>query len=122
ITDLAYTLFTSGSTGKPKGVMIEHLGMLNHIWAEADDLGLSEDIVFAQTANHCFDISVWQFFGALVLGGTTAIYPDELILAPGQFINQVIRDQVTLLEVVPSYLAVLLDLVEERSLRFEHLQ
>lgn len=122
ITDLAYTLFTSGSTGKPKGVMIEHLGMLNHIWAEADDLGLSEHIVFAQTANHCFDISVWQFFGALVLGGTTAIYSDELILEPKRFLEQMISDQVTLLEVVPSYLTVLLDLVEERGIRFQHLQ
>ncbi|AJS57348.1 non-ribosomal peptide synthetase [Paenibacillus sp. IHBB 10380] len=122
INDLAYTLFTSGSTGKPKGVMIEHLGMLNHIWAEADDLALSENIVFAQTANHCFDISVWQFFGALVLGGTTVIYSDDLILAPEQFLNQVIDDQVTLLEVVPSYLTVLLDLMEEKSIQFHRLQ
>ncbi|OAB38377.1 non-ribosomal peptide synthetase [Paenibacillus glacialis] len=122
INDLAYTLFTSGSTGKPKGVMIEHLGMLNHIWAEADDLGLSENIVFAQTANHCFDISVWQFFGALVLGGTTVIYSDDLILAPKLFLNQVISDHVTLLEVVPSYLTILLDLIEEQSIQFHRLQ
>ncbi|CAI6068591.1 Plipastatin synthase subunit B [Paenibacillus sp. JJ-100] len=122
MTELAYTLFTSGSTGKPKGVLIEHLGMLNHIWAEAHDLHLSDDIVFAQTANHCFDISVWQLFGALVLGGTTVIYPDDLILAPERFIHQVIRDRVTLLEVVPSYLSVLLDIVQARSLRFESLQ
>ncbi|GIO85791.1 plipastatin synthase subunit C [Paenibacillus faecis] len=122
MTDLAYTLFTSGSTGRPKGVMIEHLGMLNHIWAEADDLGLNDQLIFAQTANHCFDISVWQLFGALVLGGTTAIYPDELILEPGSFIHQVIRDRATLLEVVPSYLGILLDIVEEREIRFEHLR
>jgi surfactin family lipopeptide synthetase A/fengycin family lipopeptide synthetase B len=121
-TDLAYVLFTSGSTGKPKGVMIEHLGMLNHIYAEVDDLGLSDNLVFAQTANHCFDISVWQFFGALVIGGTTAIYPDEVILAPDRFLNQIISDRVTLLEVVPSYLAVLLDLVKAQSIRFEDLE
>lgn len=122
INDLAYTLFTSGSTGKPKGVMIEHLGMLNHIWAEADDLGLSDNMVFAQTANHCFDISVWQFFGALVLGGTTAIYSDELILEPKRFLEQIVHDQVTLLEVVPSYLTVLLDLVEEWGIQLQYLQ
>ncbi|MGC5773688.1 amino acid adenylation domain-containing protein [Paenibacillus pabuli] len=122
MNDLAYTLFTSGSTGRPKGVLIEHLGMLNHIWAEAHDLHLSDDIVFAQTANHCFDISVWQLFGALVLGGTTVIYPEELILSPELFIHQLIRDRVTLLEVVPSYLSVLLDIVKVRSLRFESLQ
>ncbi|MGB8195282.1 MAG: condensation domain-containing protein, partial [Chitinophagaceae bacterium] len=32
--DLAYVIFTSGSTGAPKGAMIEHKGMLNHLYAK----------------------------------------------------------------------------------------
>ena len=31
--ELAYVIFTSGSTGKPKGAMVEHRGMLNHLYA-----------------------------------------------------------------------------------------
>ncbi|MCY9530150.1 MULTISPECIES: non-ribosomal peptide synthetase [Paenibacillus] len=121
IQDVAYALFTSGSTGKPKGVVIEHLGMLNHILAEADFLGLTEDFVFAQNANQCFDISVWQLFGALALGGTTAIYPDEVVMRPAEFLDQLKADGVTLLEVVPSYLTVLLDLIEQRSIHLPRL-
>ncbi len=30
---LAYVIYTSGSTGNPKGVMVEHAGMLNHLFA-----------------------------------------------------------------------------------------
>ena len=37
---LAYIYFTSGSTGEPKGAMCEHAGMLNHLFAKIDDLGI----------------------------------------------------------------------------------
>ena len=57
---LAYVI-TSGSTGKPKGAMVEHAGMLNHMLAEIDEFSISAHSVIAQTAPHCFDISVWQF-------------------------------------------------------------
>ena len=39
---LAYIYFTSGSTGEPKGAMCEHAGMLNHLFAKIDDLGIGE--------------------------------------------------------------------------------
>src|SRR6184192_2782061 len=42
---LAYIYFTSGSTGEPKGAMCEHAGMLNHVWAKVDDLGIGEGLV-----------------------------------------------------------------------------
>jgi non-ribosomal peptide synthetase component F len=76
IKDLAYVIYTSGSTGKPKGAMVEHIGMMNHIAAKVHDLQLSSTCVIAQNAPHIFDISVWQFFTALTLGGKTVIYPD----------------------------------------------
>ncbi|MCL6458157.1 MAG: amino acid adenylation domain-containing protein, partial [Gorillibacterium sp.] len=121
-SSLAYILFTSGSTGKPKGVMIEHAGMLNHILAEKDILGLDEHLVFAQNANHCFDISVWQMVGALALGGTTVIYPNEIVLEPRAFLEGVVKDDITLLEVVPSYLSVMLDYMETDKLSLPYLK
>ncbi|WP_068776272.1 non-ribosomal peptide synthetase [Paenibacillus sp. FJAT-26967] len=121
IEDAAYALFTSGSTGKPKGVVIEHKSMLNHIWAEKDFLGLTDEMVFAQNAHHCFDISVWQFFGALTLGGTTVIYPDEIVLQPHVLLQKLAADGVTLLEVVPSYLTVVMDVLEMQPAALEGL-
>ena len=50
-----------------------------------------------------------QFFSAIITGGRTIIYPNRLILDPHEFLLQLIRDRVTILEVVPSYLAALLD-------------
>jgi len=109
---LAYVIYTSGSTGKPKGAMVEHLGMMNHIQAKIHDLQLTGESIIAQNASHTFDISVWQFFTAFTIGAKTVIYPDELVLNPGRFISQVVKDQVTILEIVPSYLAVLLEFLE----------
>lgn len=113
---LAYVIYTSGSTGKPKGAMVEHIGMMNHMQAKINDLHLTENCTVAQNASHCFDISVWQFFVALIVGGKTVIYPNELNLNPPAFIEQVICDQVTILEVVPSFLSVMLDTLEENAL------
>ena len=106
---LAYVIYTSGSTGKPKGVMVEHVGMLDHLQAKINDLKLNKDSIIAQNASHCFDISVWQFLAGLMVGGKVIIYPDDLVRDPKEFMEQVIKDRITVLEVVPSFLAVVLD-------------
>ncbi len=111
--DLAYVIFTSGSTGQPKGAMVEQTGLLNHILAKIEDLRLDDRSVVVQNASHCFDISVWQCFAALLAGGRTLVYTDALVLDPAQLLERVRTDRVTVLEVVPSYLTPLLDRAED---------
>src|SRR6266540_6126770 len=77
---LAYIYFTSGSTGEPKGAMCEHAGMLNHVFAKIEDLGVGEGDAVAQVAHQCFDISLWQLVSALLVGGRTLIVEQEVIL------------------------------------------
>ncbi len=109
---LAYIIYTSGSTGKPKGAMVEHIGMMNHIWAKINDLQITKRTILAQNSSHTFDISVWQFFAAIVQGGKTVIYPNEVIMEPRQLMKQVQNHDLTLLEVVPSYLNIILNMPE----------
>src|SRR5579872_366906 len=106
--DLAYVFFTSGSTGFPKGAMLERTGMLNHLRAKIDALGLDGGDVVVQSASHCFDISVWQFLAALMVGGRVVIYGDDLVMEPVALLEAVRSDGATILEVVPSYLELLL--------------
>ncbi|RQO73975.1 hypothetical protein DBR43_00780 [Pedobacter sp. KBW06] len=106
--NLAYVIYTSGSTGQPKGVMVEHAGMLNHLFAKVNDLSLNPSSSVAFTASYTFDISVWQMFSALLAGGRTVIYPAELLLEPVALLEALVQDEVTILELVPSYLAALL--------------
>jgi len=121
-SDLAYVIFTSGSTGQPKGAMVEQVGMLNHILAKIEDFGLDKRSIIVQNASHCFDISVWQCFAALLAGGRTIVYTDALVIDPVQFLERVRTDRVTVLEVVPSYLAALLDRFEDDPRPFPDLQ
>ncbi|WP_317891371.1 non-ribosomal peptide synthetase [Saccharopolyspora pogona] len=111
---LAYLYFTSGSTGRPKGVMCEQAGMLNHLFAKIEDLGVREDRAVAQIAPQCFDISLWQLVSALLVGGRTLLVPQEVILDVERFVDTVVEGRVEVLQVVPSYLEVVLTHLEER--------
>jgi amino acid adenylation domain-containing protein len=111
---LAYILFTSGSTGTPKGVMVERRGMLNHLEAKIESLGLRAADVVAQNASQAFDISVWQLLAALLVGGRVHIVADDVALDSARLLHEVAGEGVTVLEIVPSLLAVLLDAAQRR--------
>jgi amino acid adenylation domain-containing protein len=111
---LAYIYFTSGSTGEPKGAMCEHAGMLNHLCAKIDDLGIGEGDVVAQTAPQCFDISLWQLVSALLVGGRTLLVEQEAILDAQRFIGSIVDGSVAVVQVVPSYLEVLLSYLAQQ--------
>ncbi len=110
---LAYIYFTSGSTGEPKGAMCEHAGMLNHLYAKIDDLRIGEGQVVAQIAPQCFDISLWQLLSALLVGGRTLLVEQEVILDVERFIEKITDAKVAVLQVVPSYLELLLSYLEK---------
>src|SRR5581483_9601282 len=112
VDNLAYVIYTSGSTGQPKGAMVAQRGMLNHLFAKIQTLDLTPDDKIAQTASHCFDISVWQFFAALLQGGQVCIYPNEIARDPVQLFKYVAAERVSILEIVPSLLQAYLDAIE----------
>src|SRR5205814_6913070 len=110
---LSYIYFASGSTGEPKGAMCEHAGMLNHLFAKIDDLRIGEGDVVAQTASQCFDISLWQLLAAVLVGGRTLLVEQETILDVKRFTDKLVEGRVNVMQVVPSYLEVLLSYLEQ---------
>jgi amino acid adenylation domain-containing protein len=106
---LAYVIYTSGSTGQPKGVMIPHQAISNHMfWLQTTFPLTPEDKVLQKTP-FSFDASVWEFYAPLLVGG-------QLIMAvPGghqdsrYLIKEIINQQVTILQLVPSLLRMLLE-------------
>ena len=108
LDDLAYVIYTSGSTGKPKGVMIEHRGMINNMLSKIAPLGLTENDVIAQTASQCFDISVWQFLMAVIVGGRVSIFTDNVVRDPQKLLQQLAAHEVTVWEPVPSVIQAIL--------------
>jgi amino acid adenylation domain-containing protein len=119
---LAYIYFTSGSTGQPKGAMCEHAGMLNHLYAKVDDLGIGEGDAVAQTAPQCFDISLWQLAAPLLVGGRTHVVGQDTILDVERFVDEIARGEVAVMQVVPSYLDVILGYLEQHPRELPHLR
>ncbi|WP_416398937.1 amino acid adenylation domain-containing protein [Allohahella sp. A8] len=114
---LAYVIFTSGSTGTPKGAMVEQRGMLNNIYGKIPALGFEAADRLAQTASPAFDISIWQFLTAPLLGATVHILPDAITREPAQLLKAIDDEAITLMEVVPSVIrAMLADCPAEASL------
>jgi amino acid adenylation domain-containing protein len=122
---LAYIYFTSGSTGEPKGAMCEHAGLLNHLYAKIDDLGVGPAHgapVVAQTAPQCFDISLWQLVSALLVGGRTLIVEQQVVLDVARYVDTIVRGRVGVLQVVPSYLEVVLTYLEQHPRKLPDLR
>ncbi|MCS0636861.1 amino acid adenylation domain-containing protein [Streptomyces sp. LP05-1] len=110
----AYLYFTSGSTGEPKGALCEHLGLLNHLYAKIDDLGIGEGLVVAQTAPQCFDISLWQLLAGPLAGGRTLLVEQAAVLDVHRFLDTVTAGRVAVLQLVPSYLDAVVSALEQR--------
>jgi amino acid adenylation domain-containing protein len=108
--DLAYVIYTSGSTGTPKGALLEHRGMLNHLFAKVNDLGLTATDCIAQTASSSFDISIWQMFAPLLVGGSVRIYSDKVAKDPDLLLLDVDAKGITVIELVPTMLHMSLEL------------
>jgi amino acid adenylation domain-containing protein len=103
--NLAYLIYTSGSTGRPKGVAIEH-GSAATLVQWAGQVFSSEEIdgVLAATSI-CFDLSVFELFVPLCLGGKVILAENVLELPSLAAVNQV-----RLINTVPSAMAELVRL------------
>jgi len=98
--NLAYVMYTSGSTGRPKGVAIEHRAPVERmLWARAAFPAEALGGVLAATSI-CFDLSVFEIFAPLSWGGTAILAANALALP-----TLPARDEVTLVNTVPSAMA-----------------
>ncbi|MEH2084714.1 MAG: amino acid adenylation domain-containing protein [Nostoc sp.] len=102
-SNLAYVLYTSGSTGKPKAVAIEHHSPVALVsWAKQVFTPQQLAGVLASTSI-CFDLSVFELFVTLSVGGKVILAQNALHLS-----TMSAAHQVTLINTVPSAIAQLI--------------
>jgi amino acid adenylation domain-containing protein len=101
--NLAYILYTSGSTGRPKGVAIEHHSVVVFLsWAQS--VFPAEELAGTLAATSiCFDLSVFEIFLPLTCGGAVILAENAVALP-----TLAARNQVTLINTVPSAMAALI--------------
>lgn len=75
----AYVLFTSGSTGMPKGVAVGHRAAALAQKAFVDAVGLEADDVVSNEVALNFDVSTFDVFATLAVGGTVDVTPEAVL-------------------------------------------
>lgn len=112
---LAYVVFTSGTTGEPKGVQVTHRSALNTIEDVNRRFQVTEkDRVLALAALD-FDLSVYDIFGLLSVGGALVLVDEAERRDPIAWYERACRDGATIWNSVPAALDMLLSVAEERG-------
>ncbi|WP_438433859.1 non-ribosomal peptide synthetase [Gorillibacterium sp. sgz500922] len=98
---IAYLIYTSGSTGTPKGAMIPHRAVVNLVAGIRRLLGWNETDIIAQYSTFSFDASVFDLFGALLLGSHLHLLEDEERFSVESFTAAIAGAQATQIGILP---------------------
>ncbi len=98
----AYVIYTSGSTGKPKGVVVTHQNAARLFAATERWFDFGPHHVWTLFHSFAFDFSVWELWGALLYGGRVVVVPKAISRSPGEFLEMLADERVTVLSQTPS--------------------
>ncbi|MBE6049587.1 MAG: amino acid adenylation domain-containing protein [Clostridium sp.] len=115
LKDPAYVIYTSGSTGVPKGVVITHIAAANTINDINKKFNVnSKDSILGLAQLH-FDLSVYDIFGLLSVGGTV-IYPNiDEFTNPSHWVDLIKEYNITLWNSVPALMQMLVSYLESEK-------
>lgn len=107
---LAYVIYTSGSTGKPKGVMVTHGAAANTIVDINQRFQVCEQDRILGISSMCFDLSVYDIFGALSAGAALVQIEDQRDVK--NIYGHIVKDKITIWNSVPAIMDMMLQHLE----------
>jgi len=108
-SSISYAMYTSGSTGTPKAVLIEHGTLMNQLDWMISEYSVDQGDIILHKTPITFDVSVWEIFLPLVIGGTMIIAKPGGHGDPDYLCDLIREHSVTLLEFVPSLLRLVVE-------------
>ncbi|WP_157120902.1 amino acid adenylation domain-containing protein [Nocardia miyunensis] len=97
----AYSIYTSGTTGSPKGVVVPHRAIAHQLcWLRAE-LGLGPGARVLLKTPVSFDAAQWELL-ANAVGATVVIAPAGTHARPESILEYVARENITILQCVPT--------------------
>ncbi|MFE9687330.1 amino acid adenylation domain-containing protein, partial [Streptomyces sp. NPDC006285] len=106
---LAYVMYTSGSTGTPKGVAITHGCVVNGVLQLASRVGMGPGKRLLAGTSVNFDVSAFEIFTTLAVGGIVDVVQDVLVLGERKGWSG------SVISTVPSAFAELVDQISDRT-------
>jgi amino acid adenylation domain-containing protein len=106
--DLATIIYTSGSTGEPKGVVSTHYNMVAAATSITSYLQNREDDIILNTLPLSFDYGLYQVVMAMLFGGTVVL--EKSFAFPYRIIERLVQEKVTGFPIVPTMVAILLQM------------
>lgn len=103
-SDLAYVIYTSGSTGQPKGVMTEHRNVIGLFKNDRYSFDFDASDVWTFFHSYCFDLGLWEMYGALLFGAKLVLIPADAVLDINQYLQILKNEEVTMLVQTPQFM------------------
>ncbi len=109
--DVAYVIYTSGSTGTPKGVVISHFAACNTICDVNSMFEVGENDRILGISSMCFDLSIYDIFGALSAGATLVMISDQRDVS--LLVDAVYKKNITVWNSVPAIMGMMIDNLDD---------
>jgi acyl-CoA synthetase (AMP-forming)/AMP-acid ligase II len=106
--NLATIIYTSGTNGEPKGVMSAHANMVAAAQSVTGYLENVQDDIILNTLPLSFGYGLYQVLMAFLFGGTVVL--QKSFAYPYKIIERLIEERATGFPVVPTMLAILLQM------------
>ncbi len=104
-----YMIYTSGSTGRPKGVIGLHNATINRLTWMWEAYPFEYGEICCQKTSLSFVDSIWEIFGPLLKGIPLIIIPEAESKDTRLFVNELAKNHVSRLVLVPSLLRLMLE-------------